>query len=131
MNEQEWEALCDGCARCCLHKLEDEATGELFYTNVACRLLNLYTCRCEDYAHRHQKVADCCKLSVQEIEAFRWLPSTCAYRRISRGEELPHWHPLQSCDPESVHRAGISVRHRAVSSNYADELESHVITWPE
>lgn len=130
MDEQEWEALCDGCARCCLHKLEDEATGEIFYTNVACRLLNLSTCRCNDYVNRYQRVADCLKLSIGRIQTLQWLPATCAYRLIAEGHELPDWHPLQSGNYESVHRAGISVRYLAVNASHrTDELESHIITW--
>jgi hypothetical protein len=127
MNEQEWEALCDGCARCCLHKLEDETTEEILYTRVACRLLNRQSCRCKDYVHRQQRVADCLKLSVQHTRLFQWLPTTCAYRLVANGLDLPDWHPLQSGDPESVHRAGISVRYLAVSANHASELELHII----
>jgi uncharacterized cysteine cluster protein YcgN (CxxCxxCC family) len=131
MSRAEWEALCDGCGKCCLHKLEDEDTGEVHYTNVACRLLNLGTCRCSDYPNRKTHVPDCVKLSAHEVLKLRWLPSTCAYRLLSEGKTLPWWHPLVSGDPESVHRAGISLRGRAVAENRAGPLDRHIVTWPE
>lgn len=117
MSTKEWESLCDGCALCCMHKLEDEDTGEIFYADLACRLLDLDTCRCSNYANRAKLVADCLILSVDSPEAFDWLPATCAYQRLSRGEELPAWHPLLTGKADSVHEAGVSVRGRAVSEN--------------
>jgi uncharacterized cysteine cluster protein YcgN (CxxCxxCC family) len=117
MTTEEWDGLCDGCALCCMHKVEDEETGEIFYTDLACRLLDLDTCRCTDYANRAKKVAECFVLSVDNPEMFAWLPATCAYRRLANDQDLPDWHPLITGDPESVHEAGISVRGKAVSEN--------------
>jgi uncharacterized cysteine cluster protein YcgN (CxxCxxCC family) len=122
MSAEEWESLCDGCALCCMLKVEDEDTGEVFYSDVACKLLDLGTCRCMNYAQRARLVADCVVLTADNREPYEWLPQTCAYRRLAKGKELPAWHPLITGDPDSVHAAGISMKGRAISEKDTDEL---------
>lgn len=131
LSPAEWEALCDGCGRCCLHKLEYEDTGEIAYTRVACKLLDLATARCRDYPGRKRQVPDCVQLSPDNLEAINWLPVTCAYRRLHEGRGLPRWHPLISGDPQSVQKARISVIGRVLPETVVDEdeLEEHVVRW--
>ena len=121
MTADEWESLCDGCGMCCMLKVQDEDTGDVFYTDVACRLFDIDTCRCTDYANRAKIVADCLVLTPDEKEAYEWLPDSCAYRRLANGQDLPGWHPLVTGRPDSVHEAGISMRGKAVSEKDADE----------
>ena len=127
MSRAEWESLCDGCGKCCIHKLEDEETGELHATNVACRLLDRRSGRCTDYKHRKLYVPECVRLTPAKLKQLDWLPSTCAYRLLADGEDLPEWHPLITGDPESVHRAGQSVRGWTVSEDEAGDLEHHLV----
>jgi uncharacterized cysteine cluster protein YcgN (CxxCxxCC family) len=130
MTRAEWESLCDGCGRCCLHKLRDEDTGDLGWTNVACRLLDTHSCRCSDYANRKARVPDCVKLTPKRVASIDWLPPSCAYRLLAEGQDLPWWHPLVSGDPETVVKAGISIRGKAICERDAGALEDHVVAWP-
>jgi len=130
MSNEEWESLCDGCGRCCLHKIRYELTDDLAFTNVACRMLDLDGCGCKDYANRRKHVPDCVQLTPAEVRDIDWLPPTCGYRRVAEGKDLLWWHPLVSGDPETVHAAGISVRGLAIGEKRAGPLEHHIVTWP-
>ncbi|WP_428377466.1 YcgN family cysteine cluster protein [Lichenicoccus sp.] len=130
MTTAEWESLCDGCGRCCLHKLRDEDTEEVIFTNVACRLLDTETCICVDYARRQRKVPDCVRLTPRTLPEIDWLPPSCGYRRLQEGRDLAWWHPLVSGRPETVHEAGISARGRIIGEREAGPLEHHVVDWP-
>lgn len=133
MSAAEWESLCDGCGRCCLNKLEDWDTGEIFWTNIACSELDCHSCRCRSYAMRFDLVPDCIDLTPEKVREVTWLPPTCGYRLVRDGEDLRDWHPLISGDPESVHRAGISVRGRAHSEVdfTPEDFEHHLVEWPQ
>ena len=131
LNQEEWEALCDGCARCCLHKVEYEDTGEIEETNVACTLLDCQTARCKDYKNRKAFVPDCLRLTLKIVEDVSWLPDTCAYRRRADGRRLPRWHYLLSGDPDAVHLEGAGVAGRVVSETRAGPLEHHIVDWGE
>ena len=115
MTAAEWESLCDGCGLCCLIRFEDEETGEVIPTRVACKLLDQHLCRCKDYVNRKAHVPDCIKLTPWNIEALAWMPPSCAYRRLHEGRGLPDWHPLITGDPDSVHKAGVSIRDQTIS----------------
>lgn len=127
LDRAQWEALCDGCGKCCVHKLEDEETGELHPTNVACRLLDRRMGRCSDYRHRHAYVSECVRLNANNVAGIEWLPSTCAYRLRAEGKPLPDWHYLVSGDPESVHAAGQSTRGWTISEDDAGDFEHHLV----
>ncbi len=129
MTHAEWESLCDNCGKCCLHKLEDEETGQIAFTRVACRLLDLSRCRCTHYTARVRLVPECIDLRQHDFAEYKWLPTTCAYRLLSQGDSLPDWHPLRSGDPESVVKAGISVTSYAIKEQDVDDLEDHIIAW--
>jgi uncharacterized cysteine cluster protein YcgN (CxxCxxCC family) len=132
MSGAEWESLCDGCGRCCLNKLEDFDTGEIVWTDVACRLLDEGTCRCTDYPGRQAKVPDCIRLTPASVRTLSWLPPTCAYRLVEEGHDLYWWHPLVSGDPQTVHQAGVSVRGRTVPEADwpVETLEARIVAWP-
>lgn len=131
LDQAEWEALCDGCGRCCLLKLEDEDSGEMYFTRMACRYLDHDSCRCTVYSSRTRRVPDCVDVTPEIARRFSWLPDSCAYRRLARGQALPAWHPLLTGDPASVHRAGISVRGRVVAETGVEEedYEDQIIHW--
>ncbi|MDD7909154.1 MULTISPECIES: YcgN family cysteine cluster protein [Pseudovibrio] len=132
MTPEEWESLCDGCGRCCLNKLEDWDTGDIYWTNVACTLLDGHTCRCIKYERRFETVPDCVQLDPETVRNLKWLPPTCAYRLVRDGHDLYWWHPLVSKDPETVHAAGISVRGKTVSEDgmEPEDYEDHLVYWP-
>lgn len=125
MSPAEWESLCDGCGKCCLHKIR-EADGTLKLTTVACRLLDTQSCRCGNYGRRKALVPDCIALTPASVRKINWLPETCAYRLVAEGKDLPAWHPLVTGDPASVHTAGISVSGRVISDRDAGPLHDHV-----
>jgi uncharacterized cysteine cluster protein YcgN (CxxCxxCC family) len=133
MTKEEWESLCDGCGRCCLNKLEDEDTGRFLYTRAACKLLDLETCRCTDYANRQAKVPDCVALTPENVGSLGWLPATCAYRLLDEGKNLQWWHPLVSGRAETVAEAGIMVAGEAYSEEgiTVDELVDHLWRLPK
>lgn len=129
MTQAEWESLCDGCAKCCMNKIEDADTGEIFATRVACQLLDLKSCRCGDYARRQQFVPDCRRLTPALVRTLVWLPRTCAYRLLAEGRDLPRWHPLISGDHDSVHKAGVSVRGKVIAEREGMDLEDFIVDW--
>ena len=129
----EWESLCDGCGRCCLVKLEDEDSGAVHFTDIACKLFDSASCRCKDYGRRLRKVRDCIRLTPAKVRALSWLPPSCAYRLVAEGRDLPWWHPLVSGSQTTVHEAGISVRGRArLTENEVKPADypRHIVAWP-
>lgn len=133
MSDAEWESLCDGCGRCCLHKLEDEDTRDIFYTDIACKLLDTDKCRCKHYSTRFERVPDCLSVRPLSEEKLHWLPNSCAYVKLAKGEPLSDWHPLISGSFTSVHAAGIGMGGRCFSETEVPvaEWEQHLIVWPE
>ena len=129
LNSEQWESLCDGCARCCQIKLEDEYSGARYITSIACELLDQEGCSCTDYPNRATRVPDCVVLDLTNVDDLDWMPGTCAYRLRSAGEPLAEWHPLVSGNADSVHDAGISVRGKVMSEAEVDEdaFEEYVI----
>ena len=133
MNKDEWESLCDGCARCCLYKLEDEDTNEVHYTSIVCRYLDQEKCQCQDYTQRNVNVPECVLLTPERVDEFGWLPDTCAYRLVAEGKDLYDWHPLVSGDKMSVHTSGISVTGKVIDerSVHPDSHQEYIIRWVE
>ncbi len=133
LDASQWEALCDGCARCCLHKLEDADTGEIHYTRVHCRYLDAASCQCSDYPRRLQLQPECVQLEPGNVDDLDWLPPTCAYRLRAHGQPLPAWHYLVTGSRESVHEAGISVRGQVISDEYVhpDGYDEYILSWVE
>ena len=133
MTRDEWEALCDGCGKCCMNKLEDEDTGEVALTRVACRLFDDTTCQCAQYPIRHQFVPECIVLKPANMDTnLYWMPETCAYKLLWQGKPLFPWHSLISGTPESVHAAGVSMQQRTVAEFEVseDDWEDHIIEEP-
>lgn len=130
LDRAQWEALCDGCGKCCLNKVEDEDTGRIYPTNVACRLLDLETARCSDYRRRRAYVPECIRLTIGRIDDFTWLPASCAYVLRAAGEPLPDWHYLISGSRQTIVDAGMSVKGRVISEIDAGELENHIVEQP-
>lgn len=131
ISRREWECLCDGCARCCLHKIEFEDTGEIVYTRIVCRYLDQESCRCQVYTQRTSLVPTCYRLTPDNLTEVYFMPETCAYRLLAQGQQLPSWHPLVSGEPDSVHSAGISIRGRVVSEEdvASEDWPEHVVDW--
>ncbi|WP_163931188.1 YcgN family cysteine cluster protein [Paraferrimonas sp. SM1919] len=130
MNPQEWEALCDGCGKCCLHKVIDDETEELYYTEVGCKLLDCRNGNCSNYPQRFEFVPDCTKITLDNIDSLTWLPKSCAYVRINEGRGLASWHPLIAGDKRKMHKKHISVQDKAIDERQAGELQDHIVMWP-
>ena len=129
----EWESLCDGCGKCCTFTLENDETGELFSTRVACRLFDTAACGCGDYERRFDQVPTCIKITPETVAELTFLPATCAYRRVAAGKDLPEWHHLVCGDREAVHRLGWSVQGQTISETIVDEAgveyEDYIVEW--
>ena len=131
MSASEWESICDGCGKCCLQKLQDDETEEVFYTTLACHQLDINACQCKVYETRQKKVASCITLTLDQLEEFHWLPDTCGYRVLHETGDLPEWHPLKVGSQKEMKRQGLTVEHYAVNENSVeeDDWETHIIKW--
>tara|TARA_B100000767_G_scaffold50187_1_gene45276 strand:- start:403 stop:861 length:459 start_codon:yes stop_codon:yes gene_type:complete len=129
MTKYEWESLCDGCGKCCLHKLEDIDTGEVSISNVACSFLDEETCNCKDYSNREKNVPDCISLDLKNIKKLQWLPETCAYRLIDEGKSLYNWHHLISGSKSTIHEYGMSVRDYSINESKLNNAEEYILEW--
>ena len=130
MDDSQWESLCDGCAKCCLVKLEDYDSAEIYYTNVSYQLLDTESCRCSDYSGRHLLVDDCIKLDRHNVKTLQWLPKSCSYRLLAEGKPLPDWHHLRTGDRDMIHSYGASLRGRVISElDVKGDIEDHIIKW--
>lgn len=130
LSKAEWESLCDGCGKCCLHKLEDEDTGIIYYTNIACRLLDTNTCRCKDYSRRNILIRDCVVLDPKDTDTLQTMPASCAYRLLFEGKPLPGWHPLVTGEPLAVHDGQHTICGRVVEEESVQDYEEHIVDWP-
>lgn len=131
MSDDEWESLCDGCGQCCLHKLMDDDTDEIYFTNVACNQLNIKTCQCSNYEDRFRYEPDCIKLTRYNLPTFEWLPMTCAYCLLAEGKPLADWHPLIAGNKAKMHQGNISVRYIAVPEVEVEDWEDHILNRPK
>lgn len=130
MSREEWEQICDHCGKCCLLKLEDEDDGTVYYTDVACSLVDSESCHCTDYLNRCVRVPDCLELTVGNLDQIQWMPPSCSYRTIKEGRSLPKWHHLVTGDKESIHQAGKSIKGKYIDESDVDDIEEHVVEWP-
>ena len=130
MTRDEWEQICDHCGKCCLHKLEDEDDGTVYYTDVACSLVDSENCCCTDYQNRRVRVPDCLQLTVGNLDQIQWMPPSCSYRVLKEGRKLADWHHLVTGDKNSIHQAGKSIKGRYIDESDVDDLEEHVVEWP-
>ncbi|WP_133408600.1 YcgN family cysteine cluster protein [Parashewanella tropica] len=130
MSSQEWESLCDGCGKCCLNKIIDDETDELYYTNAACKLLDTKKCHCTKYETRFDYVPDCTVVTIDNLPQLDWLPDTCAYKRLYNGLPLPSWHPLITGNKKKMHKFGMSVSKKVVNEERVRDIEDHIVMWP-
>ena len=130
LDRAQWEALCDGCGKCCLLKAEDEDDGQIYMTNIACKLLDIESARCSDYRRRRFYVPDCIRLTKGGLDKFDWLPESCAYKLRGQGRPLPDWHYLVSGSRETIHEAGQSIQGKVITETEAGPIEQHILEKP-